>query len=124
VQRYPEGGRRWQISAGGGQSPLWSPDGRELYFWRGDRMMAVSIETNGGRFTPHKERQLPQPEFSALLDWDISPDGKRFVVVGRLATVVTADDPTVTNASPNRVAAQVPEIRVVTGWFEGLREKR
>jgi serine/threonine-protein kinase len=124
VQRYPEGGRRWQISAGGGQSPLWSPDGRELYFWRGDRMMAVSIETNGGRFTPHKERQLPQPEFSALLDWDISPDGKRFVVVGRLATVVTADDPTVTNASPNRVAAQVPEIRVVTGWFEELRKKR
>jgi len=124
VQRYPEGGRRWQISADGGEAPLWSPDGRELYYWKGGRMMAVLIDTDGGRFTPGKERQLPQPEFSALIDWDISPDGKRFVVVGRLATVVTADDPTVTNASPNRVAAQVPEIRVVTGWFQELREKR
>jgi serine/threonine-protein kinase len=124
VQRYPKGGRRWQISAGGGETPLWSPDGRELYYWKGGRMMAVSVETDSAGFSPGKERALPQPEFSALLAWDISPDGKRFVVVGRLATVVTVNDPTVTNSSPNRVEARVPEIRVVTGWFEELRKKR
>jgi len=123
VQRYPEGGRRWQISAGGGETPLWSPDGRELYYWKGGRMMAVSVETDSAEFSPGKERALPQPEFSALLDWDISPDGKRFVIVGRLATVVTVNDPTVTNSSPNRVEVRVPEIRVVTGWFEELRKK-
>jgi serine/threonine-protein kinase len=124
VQRYPEGGRRWQISAGGGETPLWSPDGRELYYWKGRRMMGVQVETDGGGFSPGEERELPQPAFSALLSWDISPDGERFVVVGRLATVVTAGDATVTNASPNRVAVRVPEIRVVTGWFEELRRKR
>jgi serine/threonine-protein kinase len=124
VQRYPEGGRRWQISAGGGEAPLWSPDGRELYYWKGGRMMAVSVDTHGGGLSPGKERALPQPEFSALLDWDISPDGERFVVVGRLATLVTADDTTVTNASPNRVEVRVPEIRVVTDWFEELRRHR
>jgi dipeptidyl aminopeptidase/acylaminoacyl peptidase len=124
VQRYPEGGRRWQISAGGGDSPLWSPDGSELYYWKGGRMMAVPVDTAGGRFLPGKERELPQPEFGALLAWDISPDGKRFVVVGRLATLVTANEPTVTNAAPNRVEARVPEMRVVTGWFEELRKNR
>jgi len=123
VQSYPEGGRRWQISAGGGEAPLWSPDGRELYYWRGGRMMAVPVDMDGSGFSPGKEHALPQPEFSALLAWDISPDGERFVVVGRLATVVTAINPPVTNASPNRVEARVPEIRVVTGWFEDVRKK-
>jgi serine/threonine-protein kinase len=124
VQRYPEGGRRWQISAGGGGTPRWSRDGRELYYWKGGRMMQVSVNADGGEFSPGQERALPQPEFSALVDWDISPDGEGFVVVGRLATMVTADNATVTNASPNRVEARVPEIRVVTDWFEELRDKR
>jgi hypothetical protein len=87
-------------------------------------MMAVSVDTDGSGFSPGEERALLQPEFSALLDWDISPDGERFVVVGRLATVVTADDTTVTNASPNRVEVRVPEIRVVTDWFEEFRKER
>jgi serine/threonine-protein kinase len=116
VQRYPEGGRRWPA--------LWSPDGRELYYWKGGRMMAVSVDTDGSGFSPGEERALPQPAFSALLSWDLSPDGERFVVVGRLATVVTADGTTVTNASPNRVEVRVPEIRVVTDWFEELRKER
>jgi len=124
VQRYPEGGQRWQISAGGGEAPLWSPDGRELYYWSGGRMVAVPVDTAGSGFVPGKERALPQPEFSALLSWDLSPDGERFVVVGRLGNRATARDTTVTNASPNRVAARVREIRVVTGWFDELRNKR
>jgi serine/threonine-protein kinase len=124
VQRYPDGGRRWQISSGGGETPLWSPDGRELFYLKDGRMTAVSVQTTGAGFAPGKERALPQPEFSALLSWDISPDGQRFVVVGRLATVVAANDPTVTNATPNRVEVRVPEIRVVTSVFEELSEKR
>jgi hypothetical protein len=63
VQRYPEGGRRWQISAGGG----------ELYYWKGSRMMAVAVETDGAGFSPGNERALPHPDFSALIGWDISP---------------------------------------------------
>ena len=36
---------RWQVSSNGGQHPLWSRDGRELFFIAADgRMMAVPIE--------------------------------------------------------------------------------
>ena len=33
------------ISTGGGTDPVWSPDGRELFYRNGRAMMAVSIET-------------------------------------------------------------------------------
>ena len=49
VQRFPELGGRQTISTSGGHSPLWSSDGRELYYLRTVdgppvAMMAVSIE--------------------------------------------------------------------------------
>ena len=34
-----------QVSIDGGDSPLWSPDGHELFFRGGDSFMAVDVET-------------------------------------------------------------------------------
>jgi len=39
---------RWQVSNGGGVQPRWSPDGRELYFGSGDRLLAAEIRTTNG----------------------------------------------------------------------------
>jgi serine/threonine-protein kinase len=36
---------RWQISTAGGNSPLWSSDGRELFYRNGDSVMAVTVQT-------------------------------------------------------------------------------
>ena len=105
MQRFPVAGRKWQISAGGGDIPLWSPDGRELYYLKGTRLMAVAVTTEP-EFVPGKERELPQPEFISLLGWDIAPDGERFVVVGRETTKSKAK----TAAGDRRVDA-VAEIR-------------
>ena len=35
VQRFPEGGRSWAVSAEGGRFPVWSRDGKELFFIEG-----------------------------------------------------------------------------------------
>ena len=35
VQPFPEHGGKWQVSTGGGHWPVWSRDGRELYFLSG-----------------------------------------------------------------------------------------
>jgi len=32
----PSGPDQWQVSNAGGESPLWSPDGKELYYASGD----------------------------------------------------------------------------------------
>ena len=34
VTRFPEGGRKWPVSADGGRWPRWSPTGKELFFVR------------------------------------------------------------------------------------------
>lgn len=43
VRPYPEEGTRVQISAAGGNQPVWSRDGRELFFRSGDELPAVSV---------------------------------------------------------------------------------
>ena len=47
VERYPELGNRQQISTGGGRLPLWSRDGRELFFGSLDsrQMLAVPVQS-------------------------------------------------------------------------------
>ena len=47
VERYPELGNRQQISTGGGRLPLWSRDGRELFFSSldGRQMLAVPVQS-------------------------------------------------------------------------------
>ncbi len=44
---FPAGARKWQISAAGGSGPVWSRDGRELYFATDKAYFAVSIAGSG-----------------------------------------------------------------------------
>ena len=48
VRPFPEvdSGGRWQVSTSGGGSPLWSRDGRELFYRSGDAVMVVSVNTD------------------------------------------------------------------------------
>jgi hypothetical protein len=46
VQSFPEAGARTQISTSGGTEPVWSRDGRELFYLDGDAMKAVDVRTS------------------------------------------------------------------------------
>ncbi len=49
VQPFPEGGRRFPISRGGGTEALWSRDGREIFYRAADETIrSVEVETEGG----------------------------------------------------------------------------
>ena len=39
--------RRVQVSRGGGTQPVWSPDGRHLFFRSSDRMMRAAVRRDG-----------------------------------------------------------------------------
>lgn len=91
VAPYPPTGAKWQVSADGYEA-VWGRDGRELYFYRGDEIMSVSIETSGRSLTAGSPRTL----FRAPLmrnTWvqghrfDVTPDGQRFLLFERV------DDP-------------------------------
>jgi Tol biopolymer transport system component len=99
-------GRQHPVSKGGGHNPLWSPDGRELYYRsdiperRGD-MMVVSIDTRGREPKIGTPRLLFQSPYQG--EGDIAPDG-RFLLL----------KPT-PEESPSRV------IQVVFNWFRDLQ---
>jgi len=115
VRRFPEGGRTWQISNGGAEGPLWAPGGNALYYRRGDRLLMVPL-TTAPELRPGKERDLVHPPLAQGMTWDIAPDGKRFVVVGRFTEGGTAAP-----NDPARAEAGVPEIRVVLDWSQALQ---
>ena len=86
VQAFPVANGRWQISSGGGADPLWSRDGHELFYVAADRqMMAVPVDTRS-TFQAGREKALFKTQLESLwMDtrnhYDVSPDGRRFVVI-------------------------------------------
>ena len=73
---------RMTVSAGGGEQPRWSADGRELYYWSGAGLMAVPVETVGG-FAPGAPTRLfdlDAYQYHVGRNYDVAPDG-RFLIV-------------------------------------------
>ena len=71
-------GERWQISRDGGQTPLWSLDGKELYYLEKDTLMAVSVRLEPG-FEPGVQSALfgrLQGRLRRLARLDVTRDGR------------------------------------------------
>jgi hypothetical protein len=73
-----------RISSGGGVDPVWRGDGRELYYWRDGALVAVGLEpAAGGEPTSGEQTVLFHAPYLMEINtmYDVSPDGKRFVIV-------------------------------------------
>jgi eukaryotic-like serine/threonine-protein kinase len=111
VQSFPELGPRQQVSVEGGDSPLWSRNGRELFFRSAGagvgRMNAVDVTTGPSGITFGKPHQLFEGRFGftgSPTGYDTSPDG-------RFLMTETLDPP----------KQPVTQLRIVLNWFEVLR---
>ena len=103
-----DSGGKWQVSKDGGNSPLWSPDVKELFCVGNDEAMRVSVETE-----PIFRQETPKNLFNAesYSGWDIDPEGKRFLIIKEAET--TGDD-----SSQKRLR----KTNIVLNWFEELKE--
>jgi len=102
---------RWQVSTGGGAQPVWARNGRELFYRSGDAVMSVPVET-GASFVSRNPVVLFTGEFAPSIggrNYDVSPDGQRFLMLKVGASGADAQD--------------IPPVRitVVLNWFEELR---
>ena len=50
LKEYPDGAPK-RVSTNGGRFPVWSRDGRELYYLNADKMMAVAISAAPGQLS-------------------------------------------------------------------------
>ena len=104
VVGFPSLNGHWQVSVDGGRCPVWSRDGRELYFVStNNKMMAAEIKPG-----PQFEASVPKPLFDVRLgngvaSYDVSADG-RFLI-----------------ATPVEQSASVP-MTVVLNWQAALKK--
>ena len=103
--QYPDSGRKIQVSTEGGIAPVWSRDGRELYYTNGNQIMVVQITQE-----PDLNVGMPEPLFEGPYEmggnfgqgYDVSLDGRQFLMVKK------SDDPGV-------------QLILVQNWFEELK---
>jgi Tol biopolymer transport system component len=110
VSPFPGPGRKQPVSTGGGGYPIWSRNGRELFFLSPDwRIMVASYTASGGVFVPGKPRIWSDKRLlrSPTQNYDLAPDGKRFAVV--LAADGTAETLT--------------QLTVLLNFFDELRRR-
>ena len=81
VRSFPDLDGKWQVSTEGGKEPLWSPDGRELFFIGGGKLWAVQVETEATFVRSMPESLFDVTPFEDVIfrGWDITPDGERFL---------------------------------------------
>jgi Tol biopolymer transport system component len=109
VQPYPGPGGKWQISAQGGTEPLWNRSG--LTYLSGNKMMAVEVATQPV-FSAGKPHVLFEGGYTNLVwpiaatDYDVSPDGQRFLMTKQSGG-----------------ASSATQINVVLNWFEELKRR-
>jgi serine/threonine-protein kinase len=78
---------QWQVSRGGGMRPVWSRDGRRIFFDREQEAMVVDVTAGAfgfGAGTPRiwAGRPIPSPDAGhAYRNWDLALDGKRMLVL-------------------------------------------
>jgi Tol biopolymer transport system component len=84
VQSYPSGTNRTAVSSGGGMVPTWSGDGKQLFYVTGDAVVVVEVRPDGTFGPPHKLFDRSNFLFGRLFhSYDVSPDGKRFLMIHR-----------------------------------------
>jgi Tol biopolymer transport system component len=105
VRPYPGPGSQWQISTGGGEEPVWSRDGRELFYRNGSKWMSVAVMTTTefSASTPKMVFEGPYVNVPGI-SYDVARDG-RFVAL--------AGSPEV----PMR------HVNVVLNWLDDLRRQ-
>ena len=85
LDSYPRIGKHVRLSKSGGVHPAWRADGRELYYWRGDALVAVQLGASQGSSPPPivAETVLFRAPYLGGLNtmYDVAPDGSRFVIV-------------------------------------------
>lgn len=90
VRAFPSPERRWQVSTEGGTQGVWNPNGREIFYRSGDKMMAVDFQA-ASDVTLSSPRVLFEQPYAygggiTIANYDVTSDGQRFVLIKDEAT--------------------------------------
>jgi len=114
VSGFPDKSGKWQISNGGGLYPIFSRDGRNLFYRTADnQIMAAAYRASGDSFRPEKPRLWSATKIAdsglSGTNFDVSPDGTR---IAALLPFDAPGDHQLNN-----------EIKVLLNFFDELRRR-
>jgi Tol biopolymer transport system component len=84
---------KWPVSTLGGRLPVWSPDGRQLYYVRGEALITglelavIEIDEDAPRPVGREQVLFPIPQGQGFITnslrdfYDVTPDGRRVLMV-------------------------------------------
>jgi hypothetical protein len=109
VRPFPDiNGGRWQVSAGGGASPIWGADLREIFYRSGQNVMRAGVSV-APTFVPSTPSVLfasnMMPDAGGI-QYGLAPDGKRFAMIRSHGT-----------------SQQGSMYHVVLNWFDEVRAR-
>jgi eukaryotic-like serine/threonine-protein kinase len=104
VEPYPASAGKSQVSTEGGVLPVWSRNGRELFYRNENKIMTADITTQPS-FSAGEPRMLFQGEYGG---YDVSPDGQRFLMI---------------KPSEQTSSTSLNQVVVVQNWFEELKRR-
>jgi Tol biopolymer transport system component len=107
VSTFPGAAGKWQVSRGGGTEPRWRGDGKEIfYIGPNGTMMAVPVNAGesfatGSPVSLFQFNARPPISSTDVFSYDVSKDGKRFLVnryakpdsIAPLTIILHADTP-------------------------------
>ena len=113
MRPFPGPGVKVPISSGGGQYPIWSENGTELYYLSPARqIMVTSWSVEGDTFVASKPRLWSREQIWNLhsfgRDYDLHPDGERFAVL---------------MAAEEQVEEKRDKVILIENFFELLRQE-
>jgi hypothetical protein len=113
VRPFPNvGGGQWLVSTAGGSQPLWARSGKELFYVGADgALLRVPVEASGTTWNAGTPMKLLRGRYvtgsgTLLRNYDVSPDGQRFLMI---------------NAPGTDADAAPPALIVVQHWDEELK---
>ena len=115
ARSFPEPGERFSVSDSDGVYPRWAPDGKTIYYWRRNTVVAVTVRTTPTfAVVSRKDLFTHVPLAGSRSTYDVHPDGKRFVMV--------ASSPAASGVQP-RALPQPPRLVMVVNWLEEFKRK-
>ena len=106
VRPFPGPGAQVPVSVGGGTTPVWSRDGRRIFYANGNKLLAASVATSPAFSVTAREVLFEGNylEAGGHAPFDVAPDGKSFLML-------------------RPVSGNSEEIVVIHNWLAELRAR-
>lgn len=85
VEPFPPTGSRYQVTSEGGAAPLWSRDGKRVYYANANRIFAATVQLTPTFAVLARQELFAGGQYSLSspvhAPWDVSPDGQHLLLI-------------------------------------------